>query len=311
MKPAVIVHGGAWDIPDNLWEAHKQGCKESVERGFSLLSSGASAVDIVEECVKILELNPVFDAGKGSFLNIDGKIEMDAGIMDGRKLDCGSVAAIEGILHPICVARKVMEETEHVLLAGAGADLFAEKMGFKQVPYEELLVGRELERWLKIKDDPNFKIHTVFDGNNLQGYNLEGKELNSNRDTKSQSDTVGAVAVDKKGNIAAATSTGGTPKKMTGRVGDSPLIGCGLYADNGIGGASGTGWGEQLIKVCFCKTAIDFLSAGHDSMMAAEMTVKRLSDKVGGKGGIILADKNGNIGFAYNTPRMAFDYREL
>lgn len=301
MKPAIIVHGGAWDIPDDIWDAHKEGCRQAVEKGFTMLLSGSSALDVVEESVKILELNPVFDAGRGSFLNIDGKIEMDAAIMDGRNLACGAVGAVDGILHPISLARKVMEETEHVFLVGKGADIFAKKMGFERIPYEELLVGRELERWMQIRDNPDFQVKTVFHG-----------EGNNHADKATvPSDTVGAVAIDRHGNIAAATSTGGTPKKMTGRVGDSPLIGCGLYADNDIGGASGTGWGEQLMKVCLCKTAMEFLSSGLSVQIAAKKTVEVLEKKVDGKGGIILIDSKGETGFAYNTPRMAFDYRIL
>jgi len=301
MKPAVIVHGGAWNIPDTVWLSHREGCREAVEKGFELLLSGASALDSVEECLKIMEMNPSFDAGRGSFLNIDGKIEMDAAIMDGRNLECGAVGAVDGIYHPVSLARKVMEETRHVFLVGKGADDFAGKMCFKKIPYEKLLVGRELERWLKIKDDPKFQVRLVFD--------RQESTMSDNRIIPS--DTVGAVAIDINGNIAAATSTGGTPKKMSGRVGDSPLIGCGLYADNKAGGASGTGWGEQLIKVCLCKTAVDFLSNGMPAMDAAEMTIKFLKDRVGGLGGIILIDKTGDIGYAYNTPRMAFDIRKL
>lgn len=301
MKPAIIIHGGAWDIPDEIWEAHREGCKEAVEKGFAMLLSGSCALDVVEESVKILELNPVFDAGRGSFLNINGKIEMDAAIMDGRNLSCGAVGAVDGILHPISLARKVMEETEHVFLVGRGADMFAEQMEFERTPYEELLVGRELDRWMQIRDNPDFQMRVVFQG--------EGNNRGSNA-TK-PSDTVGAVAIDRHGNIAAATSTGGTPKKMSGRVGDSPLIGCGLYADNDIGGASGTGWGEQLMKVCFCKTAMEFLSSGLSAEIAAKKTVEVLERKVDGKGGIILIDSKGETGFAYNTPRMAFDLRIL
>ncbi len=301
MKPAIIVHGGAWDIPDDIWGAHKEGCKEAVEKGFAMLLSGSCALDAVEESIKTLELNPIFDAGRGSFLNINGQIEMDAAIMDGRDLSCGAVGAVEGILHPVSLARKVMEETEHVFLVGKGADLFAKKMGIERIPYEELLVGRELERWLQIRDNPEFQIRTVF----------QGEENNLRNQTTIQSDTVGAVAIDRHGNIAAATSTGGTPKKMSGRVGDSPLIGCGLYADNEIGGASATGWGEQLMKICFCKTAMEFLSSGLSAETAAKKTVEVLEKKVDGRGGIILVDSKGETGFAHNTPRMAFDYRIL
>lgn len=299
MKPALIVHGGAWDIPNQVWDNHLRGVKASVEKGYEILLNGASALDTVEECVKILEMDPTFDAGRGSFLNLEGKIEMDAGIMDGRDLSCGAVGAVDGIYHPVSLARKVMEETEHVFLVGNGADEFAKAMGFEKIPYEKLLVGRELERWHQIKDNPRFKTRTVF----------EGKSPESIHDNRRPSDTVGAVAIDMNANIAAATSTGGTPKKMSGRVGDSPIIGCGLYADNETGGASATGWGEQLISVCMCKTAVDFITAGVNAPEAAKMAVENLEKRVGGKGGIIIVDRWGNLGYAYNTPRMAVDWR--
>ncbi|MCD4786040.1 MAG: isoaspartyl peptidase/L-asparaginase [Candidatus Eremiobacteraeota bacterium] len=298
MKPAIIVHGGAWDIPDKIWQAHKEGCTKALEKGMEMLETGASAIDAVEECIKIMEMNPVFDAGRGSFLNIDGKIEMDAGIMDGKDLSFGAIGGIDGIYHPVSLARKVMEETEHVFLAGNGAHKFARKMGFQKIPYEKLLVGRELDRWLRIKDDPDFRTRTVFEEDKKGRIDKDGIRV----------DTVGAVAIDINGDISSATSTGGIPKKMSGRIGDAPIVGCGFYADNLAGGASATGWGEQIMKICMCKTAVDFLSEGLDPMEAARRAVEVLETRVDGSGGIILIDSKGRIGHAYNTPRMAFEF---
>ncbi len=285
----IIVHGGAWDIPDDIVENHVNGCRKAVQVGFKYLESGMSALDAVENAVRIMEDDPTFDAGRGAFLNRDGEIELDAVIMDGRNLDAGSVAAVKNIRNPVSLARNVMEKTEHVLLAGEGANKFASSIGINTCPEEELLVGRELERWKALRGKREFKTHEVFD--------------------KACRDTVGACSVDLNGNVAAATSTGGTPKKLPGRVGDSPLVGCGAYADNEAGAVSTTGWGESIIKVVLAKTALDRLRETGSPLPAAKKAISILESRVNGLGGVIIVDRNGEFGLAHNTPRMAFAYK--
>ena len=288
---SLIVHGGAWDIPDDLVEAHQYGVQQALERGWKILSGGGDAVDAVEQAIHFLEDDPTFDAGRGSFLNAAGEIELDASIMNGTTFRCGAVAAVQQVRHPISLARLVMEKSEHVLLSGKGAVHFGIEHGIEQCTDDELLVGRELERWRTVQLQKNYSTKESF-----------RKKL--------PSDTVGAVAMDKDGNIVAGTSTGGTPNKYPGRIGDSPLIGCGNYADSGIGGVSCTGWGEAIIKVVLAKTVVDFLERnGGDGVHAGAQAIERLAKKAEGFGGVIVLNNKGIPSVAFNTPRMARAYR--
>ncbi|MEZ4960000.1 MAG: isoaspartyl peptidase/L-asparaginase [Saprospiraceae bacterium] len=289
MQPKLIVHGGAWNIPEEYVADHISGVRRAVELVFPQLDSGLSALAAVEAAVNILEEDPTFDAGRGAFLNEKGEIELDALIMDGRTLGFGAVAALQNILHPVSVARKVMEQTEHCLLVGKGALEFAKKMGFTELPPEALLTERELAFFQTIKNDATFRTHQPFDAFPM--------------------DTVGAVAMDCNGNFAAATSTGGTARKLAGRVGDSPIAGAGGYADNELGAVSATGWGERIMQVLLSKTVCD-LFARQEAMMAAQAGIGILAKKVNGLGGVIGIDKNGRYGLAHNTPKMAFAYVE-
>ena len=286
-KVSLIVHGGAWNIPAELEADHIQGVHQAVAEVFPRLQDGLPALDAVEAAVRILEEDPTFDAGRGSCLNVLGEIELDAIIMDGSSLNLGAVAAIQNVLHPVTVARLVMEHTEHCLLVGAGAQSFARKIGVRLLGPQELLTPRELAFYAEIKSDPSFTTRRPFE--------------------PSPTGTVGAVAMDKWGNLAAATSTGGTARKLPGRVGDSPLVGAGAYADNLCGAASATGWGEAIMKVLLSKTACDLLN-DHTAMQAAHMAVDLLQQRVQGLGGVILIDRLGNYGFAHNTVKMAFAY---
>src|SRR3972149_11465143 len=237
--PVIVVHGGAWDIPKATWPAHVTGCRLGCLAGLEVLQSGGSALDAVEAAVRQLESGPTFDAGCGSFLNEDGKVELDASIMEGATLKAGAVAAVQRLLHPVSLARRIMEKTDHLLLVGAGAEKFARKMGMKFCPTSALLTGRELELWKKLKKKRAFHAKTVFSG-----------RPNGSTSLTTKRGTVGAVALDAYGNLAAATSTGGTPRKMAGRVGDTPVIGAGTYADNTQGAVSCTGWGEGIMRIC-------------------------------------------------------------
>jgi beta-aspartyl-peptidase (threonine type) len=290
MKPKLIVHGGAWDIPDEYAAAHIAGVKQAIEEIYPLLKNGCSALDAVEKAVNILEADPTFDAGRGAFLNAKGNIELDALIMDGKKLDFGAVAAVANLLHPVSLARKVMGAKDFRILVGDGAMQYARECGFEEVDPKELLTDRELAFYEKIKGDESFSPINAFSG-------------------KGPSDTVGAVALDQNGNLACATSTGGTPRKHPGRVGDSPIIGSGGYADNELGAASSTGYGECLLRVMLCKTACDGLNT-MPPMKAAANSMDILEKRVGGYGGVIMISPDGNYGFAHNSPRMAFAYAD-
>lgn len=292
MKPRLIVHGGAWAIPDEFVDAHVAGVRQAIAKTYPMMLKGMSAMDAVETAVNMLEEDPTYDAGRGAFLNAVGGIELDAMIMDGETLDYGAVGAVRNLLHPVSVARKLIGQDGFRFLVGEGAQLFAKNCGFSEVPVEELLTEREMRFYEKIKSDPNFKPINAF----------SGKE-----DTPS--DTVGAVAMDMHGNLACATSTGGTPRKHPGRVGDSPVVGSGGYADNELGAASSTGYGENIIRVVFCKTACD-ATQHMSAMQAAEHAVEILHRKGKGYGGIILIHPDGSYGFAHNTPRMAFAYAD-
>ncbi|MFQ5869020.1 MAG: isoaspartyl peptidase/L-asparaginase [Candidatus Zixiibacteriota bacterium] len=289
-KPKIIVHGGAWDIPGEVHKAHLKGCRKAAELGYEILSSGGSALDAVEAAVRALEGDPTFDAGRGSFLNLEAEVEMDAIIMDGRDLESGAVAGVGNVRNPVSLARLVMEKTDHLLLIGEGAKAFAPRCGVRLCPTEELLVGRELRRYRALKRKKDFKPRTIFE--------------------PKRSGTVGAVAIDKEGNLASATSTGGVPKKLPGRVADTPIIGCGAYADNSSGAVSSTGWGESIMKVLLAKTVCDFMAEGFTALVACRKGIQLLGRKVGGLGGAIAIDRRGNLGFSYNTPHMAYAFAD-
>lgn len=289
-RPAIIVHGGAWDIPADQHEAHRKGCDKAAEEGYAILSRGGSSLDAVEAAVRSLEEDPTFDAGRGAFLNAEGEVELDAIIMEGDQLRLGSVAAVQHILHPVSLARAVMERTEHAMIVGDGALRFARAIGMETVEVPELLTCRELERWKVLRAKKAFETREVFEDQNSRS---------------PRKGTVGAVAMDGKGTIAAATSTGGTPNKMSGRVGDSPLVGCGNYADSRSAGVSCTGWGEPIMKVTLARRVCEGVERGLSALESARQAISYLEARVDGLAGIIVLDKAGNVAHAYNTPFMA------
>jgi len=289
-RPALIVHGGAWGIPDAEVEAHLAGVTEAVETGWFLLEAGATALEAIEAAVRVLEDNPAFDAATGSHLNRDGEVELDAGIMSGVDLGVGAVAAVKHLKNPITAARRILDVGDHVLLVGEGAERYAAEKGIPLCANVELLVPRELARFEDLKSG-RVQLST------------------SEPFRRRHYGTVGAVALDVRGDLAAATSTGGSLYKRPGRVGDSPLPGCGYYADNGTAGVSTTGWGESIIKVALARHAAELVGQGAVGPEAAERAIRHLGDKIGGWGGLILIDRAGWIGFAHNTPRMAFAWR--
>jgi len=301
MKPALIVHGGAWDIPDEAVDACKSGCHRALEAGWSLLTRGGSALDALEAAILVLEDDPVFDAGYGSHLNLDGRVECDAIVMDGRTLRSGAAATLQHVKNPIQLARKVLEHCPHMMLVAEGAERFAKEQGMQLCQREELVSEAEQQAWMKCKADKHAAAHH------------RGHEQG----------TVGAVAFDCNGNLFAATSTGGTCCKLPGRVGDSPLVGCGCYADSEAGGVSCTGYGEAIMKIVMAKTTVDLLRSRatcvdpgseadacelSSANLAAREAVHLLGKRTHATGGLILLDRLGNPGFAFNTPRMAYGY---
>ncbi len=291
-NPVLVVHGGAWSMPDSMTEAHIRGVRNALSAGWRVLERGGPALDAVEEAVVVMEDDETFDAGRGSFLNRDGKVQLDALIMDGATLRAGGVGCVERLANPIRAARKILSESPHVYFVAEGAEQFAAQHGIKLCRNEELVIQREVER--------------------LREYQLDaagqGKELFA---PAISHDTVGAVALDSHGNIAAATSTGGTLNKAPGRLGDSSLIGCGCYADNSSAAVSTTGWGEPIMKLVLAKWTADRVSAGNLPEWAAQEAMNYLKQRLDGHGGIILLNAKGQFGLAHNTPRMAWAYKTI
>ena len=266
-SPSIIVHGGAGPIRDGSLPQRRDGCKDAALAGWKIIQQGGSALDAAEAAVVALEDNPLFNAGTGSTLNSLGQVEMDAAVMEGETLRAGAVAAVQGIKNPIKLARRVMEDGRHLLFAGEGALLFARQSGFPECDPEALIVEAERARW------------------------------------QEKHGTVGCVAMDGNGKIAVATSTGGIFNKLPGRVGDSPLIGCGTYA-NDYGGVSCTGHGEAIVRIVMAKTALDLLKEGADPQAVAHQAIALLAQKTGGTAGLIIIDRRGTIAYARNTGRM-------
>src|ERR1700733_13847192 len=241
--PKLLIHGGAWAIPDDMVAAHTEGVTRAVEAGYALLAKGASALDAVEAAVTVLEDDEAFDAGRGSFLTRDGRVQLDALLMDGATLRAGGVACVERLRNPIQAARLVLDESPHVYFVGQGAEEFAAAHGMPLIDNSELVLERERVRLAEAQAKELAGLPDLpFAGEKFRDDKSPetAVPLDSHEDSH---DTVGAIALDEHGNIAAATSTGGTLNKAPGRVGDSSLIGCGCYADNQTAAVSLTGGG--------------------------------------------------------------------
>ncbi|MFW9992870.1 MAG: isoaspartyl peptidase/L-asparaginase [Candidatus Odinarchaeota archaeon] len=291
LELAVIVHGGAWNIPDDAVKDHLNGVSEACKLAHSILAEGGASIDAAESCVALMEDDPTFDAGRGSFCNTIGEVEMDA-IIATDDLRIGSVCAVQNIRNPVKLARLVLDKTKHVMIAGKGALLFAREQGIPGCRPEDLLVGRELERYYAIKKMKHFEPKDAFRSSPGKSNGLG---------------TVGCVCLDQSGGLAVAVSTGGTPHKLPGRVGDSPLWGSGAYVES-TGGAAATGYGEDLIRIIATRQAVDYLRVGLTAQQAADWTVEDLGKKAAGLGGLIVLNRDG-LGLAFNTPRMAFAYQ--
>ncbi|MDH7477957.1 MAG: isoaspartyl peptidase/L-asparaginase [Candidatus Bathyarchaeota archaeon] len=297
-KPAIAVHGGAGTWQPERSHAGLEGVKKAAEKGFEILKNDGNALDSVMEAVAVLEDEGAFNAGYGSSLNIEGKIEMEASIMNGKTLQAGAVGLLKDIKNPVRLARIVMEKTDHVFVVGEGAEKLAKIYNLeRRNPITELRL-KYYEQQKKALLEGKFELPKL---SQLIKTHPEIFEL----------ETVGAVAIDKKGNVAAATSTGGFPLKLPGRIGDSPLIGCGTYADNQSGACSATGVGEIAIRLALAKTVCNYMENGKTAQEAAEMAInlvnKRLSSTYNSMG-LIAIDAYGRVGAAHNSPNLCWAY---
>ena len=289
-KIAIVIHGGAGTIlksnmAPETENQYREKLTEAMSTGYNILKNGGTSIDAVEATIKIMEDSPLFNAGKGAVFTHEGTNELDASIMDGKTLKAGAVAGVKHIKNPINLARLVMEKTWHVLLTGEGAEKFAQEQGIELVPQEYFKTER---RWKQIQDI------------------LEKEKADSTKQgvAPQKHGTVGCVALDRFGNIAAGTSTGGMTNKRFGRVGDSPIIGAGTYANNSTCGVSCTGDGEYFIRLGVAKDISDMMEYKGMTVKEASQTAIDKLTKLGGTGGVIVLDKDGNIAMPFNTSGM-------
>lgn len=295
--PLLLIHGGAWDIPDSALPDHRSGLDAALEAGQSEFSEGREAVDVVTETVAALEAHTAFNAGRGAMLNQQAEAELDAGVMDGTRLAFGSVAGTTHLTHPVRVARRLLTvgEGRVRMLIGRGAERFAESQGFDLVSNDQLVCSRELDRYERIRAQA--------DREHPSSSFLPGTPHTGG------ADTVGCVVRDASGRLAAATSTGGTPFKPPGRVGDSPLPGAGFYADEHVA-VSATGWGEAIATVGLARDVREQVVDGAEAMTAARGGLRRMKQAVrtpegeGATGGCIVVTSD-DAAYAFTTPRMA------
>ncbi|NNF95318.1 MAG: isoaspartyl peptidase/L-asparaginase [Halobacteria archaeon] len=297
---SIMVHGGAGAL-DNVKDQkiavrYLDSLRRILEHGREVMQLGGSALQAVEACASLLEDDPLFNAGCGSVLNESGKVEMDAAIMDGSDLNAGAVAAVDNIANPVQLARMVLSNSEHVMLIGEGAMRFADQNGMVRVPENYFYTDERVEQ--------------------LKLAKLQHKMMLDHDDSETGSEdqkygTIGAIARDPHGNLAAATSTGGIVNKRMGRVGDSPLIGAGVYADNETCAVSATGYGEDFMRTVISKTISDFIyMKGMNAEQATQASIDYLSRKVKGRGGVIVIDKDGNCSSGFTTKKMIHGWIE-
>ena len=281
---AILVHGGAGDVGAERVIAHVAGCERAAAEGAKVLAAGGSAVDAVQRAVEVLESDPLFNAGTGACLDADGHLALDASIMDGHGLRAGGVCAMPAFEHPIAIARRVMDDTSHVLLAAEGAARFAVSCGFTPADEAAMITVAARRKWEAAR---------ALAGGGAQSW---------------AGGTVGAVARDAGGHVAAATSTGGMVNKLAGRVGDSPIVGAGSYADDEAGACSATGHGEAMIRVCAAKTAVDGMRHAIPEA-SARAAMALMHARTAQTGGLILVSADGSIGLARTTRTMTWAAR--
>lgn len=297
-RPAVAVHGGAGNWQPERSKLGLAGVKRAAEKGFDILKNAGNVVDSVMEAVAVMEDDGTFNAGYGSSLNIEKKVEMEASIMDGRTLQAGAAGLLRDVKNPVRLARLVMDRTDHVFLVGEGAELVAK---LEQLERRNPVTELRLRYYEKQKEAL------------LQGKSELPRlvDLLRNHPGLFALDTVGAVAIDMDGNLAAATSTGGFSLKLPGRIGDSPLIGCGTYADNQAGACSTTGIGEIAIRLVLAKTVCNYMENGKVGQEAAELAIRLVNTRmpaVYNSMGVVAIDGHGGIGAAHNSPNMCWAY---
>jgi L-asparaginase / beta-aspartyl-peptidase len=297
-KHAIVVHGGAGTWQPERSQPGLDGVKRATQKGFEILEKGGNAVDSIIKAVSVLEDDGTFNAGYGSSLNLMKQVEMEASIMDGKTLKAGAAALLKDIRNPVRLARVVMDETDHVFVVGEGAEKLARIFKLeRRNPLTDLRI-KYYEDQMKALLDGKFELPRLHDlvKSHPETFGLE---------------TVGAVAFDKHGNVAASSSTGGFPLKLPGRIGDSPLIGCGTYADNRSGGCSATGVGEIAIRLVLAKTICDLMKGGKTGQEAVELGIQKVNRTIP-KGynsmGLISIDRQGRIGAAHNSPNMCWAY---
>jgi beta-aspartyl-peptidase (threonine type) len=303
-KFVLVIHGGAGTIRKSQMtpqkeKAYMDALNAALEKGYSILKNGGTALDAVETTVRFLEDNPLFNAGKGAVFTNEGKNELDASIMNGKTLAAGSVAGVTIIKNPISAARAVMEKSPHVMMVGKGAEQFAKEQGLEIVDPSYFYTE---DRWQGLQ---RAKISDSLTRKKADSLTEKSGSLKQIENHDDKYGTVGAVALDRYGNLAAATSTGGMTNKRFGRVGDSPVIGAGTYADNKTAAISCTGWGEFYIRLVLAKTVCDRMEFGKMKLKNAadEMVMKQLP-ALGGDGGLIAVDKDGNIAMPFCTEGM-------
>jgi beta-aspartyl-peptidase (threonine type) len=301
-KYILVVHGGSGTMPKenmtpNIEKEYRSILKKALQEGYNVLNAGKSSLDGVQAAIHVLENSPLFNAGKGSVFANSGKNEMDAAIMDGSNLKAGTVSSISVIKNPIDAARAVMDQTEHVMLSGAEADKFAEEAGCEAVDSSYFYTEERWKQLIIAKTKAQPKTSSL---NNIE----ELKTIFGTKDLDFKIGTVGGVALDKDGNLAAGTSTGGMTNKRYGRIGDSPIIGAGTYANNLTAGISCTGWGEYFIRTVAAHRVSALVEFGNKTLDEAAHQVINEIDEMGGDGGLIALDKNGNISTPFSTEGM-------
>ncbi|UCE29920.1 MAG: isoaspartyl peptidase/L-asparaginase [Candidatus Bathyarchaeota archaeon] len=296
----IVVHGGAGAWQTERMDLGLAGVKDAARAGFEILKSGQAALDAVEMAVTRMEDDEVFNAGRGSALTINKCIEMEASIMDGKTLDAGAVGLLKDVRNPVCLARIVMEKTDHVFLVAEGAEKLVDLFGLeRRDPFTEL----RIQQWGALKE--NLMQEKL-------NYMPKLHRLVASHSQLFEPSTVGAVALDKNGNVAAATSTGGFSLKLPGRIGDSPLIGCGTYADNEAGACSATGIGEIAVKLVLAKSTCDSIHVGRSAQEATEKSIELVNRRMhGGSMGLIAVDMLGRIGAAHNSPNLCWAYMTM
>lgn len=300
-KYVLIIHGGAGTILKKNMTPEKEkayidALSLALQAGYKKIQEGKSSLDAVEASINILEDSPLFNAGKGAVFTHDGRNELDASIMNGKTLEAGAVAGVTTVKNPIGAARAVMEKSQHVMMVGDGADKFAKEVGLVIVDPKYFWTKERWDGLQKAKEEDSVK--SVLDHGNKKSKQMG----TANPDYKFG--TVGCVALDRAGNLAAGTSTGGMTNKKYGRVGDSPIIGAGTYCDNQTAGISCTGWGEYFIRAGVAKTVSDLMEYKRIGVAEASKIALAKAAKLGGDGGLIALDKKGNIAMPFNTEGM-------